>query len=168
MGAARLNAGFVLCDFLPYLTNRAGVKTGVVFDQDLREFGISLFEWRILSALWENKNLCLNDIAETIVADLSTTSRQVKRRARAGLVARARSNADRRALSLVLTAEGRGVTERIIPIARLHERIATQGLEPADLDVLRRSLVRIYENLSRFERDGAKKAGKPQAGRAGR
>lgn len=157
MGADRSNARFVLQDFLPYLTNRAGVKTGLVFDQDLREFGISLFEWRILSALWDGENLSLNDIAEVIVADLSTTSRQVKGLVCAGLVARARPDEDRRALSLVLTAEGRELTKRIIPIARTHERIATQGLTPADLAALRRCLIRIYENLSQLQCSGAKR-----------
>ena len=142
---------FVLQDFLPYLANRAGVKTGLTFSKDLEEFGLTLFEWRILIALWDNENLRLNDVADIIVADLSTVSRQVKAMELAGLVACARSRTDRRALSLVLTAKGAKVTARIIPLARLHERVAIQGLEDAELAALRRGLVKIFENLSAFE-----------------
>ena len=143
---------FVLQDFLPYLTNRAGVKTGLIFGEELRAFGITLCEWRILIALWNNENLRLNDVADIILADLSTVSRQVRALERAGLVARARSDADRRALSLVLTAKGAHVTSRIIPIARLHERVAIQGLEAGELAALRRGLRKIFENLSAFEK----------------
>ena len=142
---------FVLKDFLPYLANRAGVKTGLVFGEDLHAFGVTLAEWRILIALWENENLRLNDVAEIIVADLSTTSRQVRGLEREGLIARARSRTDRRALDLVLTEKGRDLTSRLIPVAQMHERVATRGLTPSDLTVLRHCLQTIYENLISFE-----------------
>ena len=108
---------FALQEFLPYLLNRAGVKTGLVFGQALQAFGITLSEWRILSALWEQDGLRLNDIAAIVVADVSTTSRQVRALEQAALVARARSGADRRALHLVLTEAGRALTAEILGIA---------------------------------------------------
>ena len=143
---------FALQEFLPYLLNRAGVKTGLVFGQALQAFGITLSEWRILSALWEQDGLRLNDIAAIVVADVSTTSRQVRALEQAALVARARSGADRRALHLVLTEAGRALTAEILGIARAHERIATQGLSADELATLRRNLVRIFENLDAFEK----------------
>ena len=152
MKPAKSSKRFILHDFLPYLVNRAGVKTGLVFGQDLGGFGITIAEWRILAALWENENLRLNDVADIIVADLSTTSRQVRALERAGLVGRAKSNTDRRALDLVLTASGRELTARIIPIALTYERIATQGLTAADLAGLRRVLTVVFDNLVAFER----------------
>ena len=143
---------FGLQDFLPYLVNRAGVKTSLVFGRALQRFGITLSEWRILSALWEQDGLRLNDIAAIIVADLSTTSRQVRTLEQAALVARARSGTDRRALQLVLTEAGRTMTSEIITIARMHEQIATQGLSVDELAILRRTLVKIFENLDAFDK----------------
>ncbi len=152
MRRVRCQPPFALQDFFPYLLNRAGVKTGLVFGQALQTFGITLSEWRILSALWEQDGLRLNDIAAIIVADLSTTSRQVRALEQAALLARARSGTDRRALHLVLTEAGRAMTSEIIAIARMHERIATEGLSVDELATLRRNLVKIFENLDAFEK----------------
>ena len=155
MGGEDPEDRFVLNDFLPYLANRAGVKTGLIFTRDLQAFGVTLSEWRILIALWDNERLRLGEVADVVVIDLSTLSRHVRALERAGLVARSRSEADRRALSLVLTAKGRRLTARIIPVAKMHEHVASRGLKSEDLAALRRCLTQMFANLSSFERERA-------------
>lgn len=141
-----------LSEFLPYLLNRAGVKTGQAFSQDLEEAGIVLFEWRIMIALWQKGNLRLKKLAEITVSDLSTMSRQVRAMETAGLVVRKQSDTDGRALSLVLTPKGRAITGKLIPVARMHERIATEGISPADIAIMRRCAAKIYNNLDAFDK----------------
>lgn len=143
---------FVLGEFLPYLLNRAGVKTGQTFSRDLETFGLILSDWRILIALWQNENQPLNVIAEITISDLSTMSRQVRALEKSGLIARQRSKSDGRALNLVLTAKGRKMTAQIIPIAKLHESEATKGINEKDLATLRRCVSQIYQNLVAFDK----------------
>jgi len=142
----------VLGEFLPYLLNRTGVKTGQTFSRDLEAFGLILSDWRILIALWQNENQPLSVIAEMTVSDLSTMSRQVRALEKAGLIARQRSKSDGRALNLVLTPKGRKMTAQIIPIAKLHESAATQGISEKDLATVRRSVMQIYQNLVAFDK----------------
>lgn len=142
----------VLGEFLPYLLNRAGVKTGQTFSRDLEAFGLILSDWRILIALWQNENQPLSVIAEITVSDLSTMSRQVRALEKAGLLARHRSKSDGRALNLALTSKGEKMMAQIIPIAKLHESEATQGISEKDLATVRCCVVRIYQNLVAFDK----------------
>lgn len=142
----------VLGDFLPYLLNRAGVQTGQVFSLSLAEFGLALPEWRILIALWQAEEQRLTDLSETIAVDYSTLSRQVAGLEKTGLAARKRSKTDARAVAIALTAKGRKLTEKLIPIAREHEAAAVEGLTSQELQALQHCLKRIFENLKSYER----------------
>jgi DNA-binding MarR family transcriptional regulator len=141
----------VLRDFLPYLLNRAGIKTGQSFAQDLQAFGLTLTDWRILIALSQADNQRLLELAEIVVTDVSTLSRQVAALQRAGLILRKRDRNDGRALRLALSAKARHLLLRTIPIARMHERVAVRGISDADLATLRRCTSIIYHNLQAFD-----------------
>ena len=143
----------VLLDFLPYLINRAGIKTGQSFAQDLQRFGLTLTDWRILIALSQSNNQRLLELAEIVVTDVSTLSRQVVALQRAGLVLRKRDRNDGRALRLALSAKARNLLLRIVPIARIHERLAVRGLSEQDLATLRRCTSVIYHNLQAFDNE---------------
>jgi DNA-binding MarR family transcriptional regulator len=140
-----------LSTFLPYLLNRAGVQTGLNFSAALKTFRLSLQDWRVLIALWRSEEQRLLDVAEITGVDRSTLSRQIAALAKAGLVARKKSASDGRALCIALTAKGRNLTARIIPIARAHEAAATKGLSAEQLETLTHCLKLIYENLKGFE-----------------
>jgi DNA-binding MarR family transcriptional regulator len=141
----------VLSNFLPHLLNRAGVKTGQIFSLALKEFRLTLPDWRILIALWQNDNQRLRDLAETTVVDHSTLSRQIAALEKAGLVVRKRSRSDARALCIALTAKGKKLTAKIIPIARAHGTAAIKGLTDEQLLTLEQCLKLIFENLKTFE-----------------
>ena len=143
----------VLTAFLPYLVNRAGIKTGQSFSQDLQTFRLTLTDWRILIALAQADNQRLLDLAEVVVTDVSTLSRQVAALRREGLILRKRSREDGRALSLMLSAKARALLRKIVPIALMHERIATRGISAQDLLTLRRCTLAIYANLEAFDEE---------------
>jgi DNA-binding MarR family transcriptional regulator len=66
---------------------------------------------------------------------------------RMGLVTRARSRLECREVLVELSAEGRGLVERLIPIARGLEEAAIAGLTRAELAVAKQALRRMYANL---------------------
>ena len=143
----------VLVDFLPYLVNRAGLKTGQSFGQDLQTFGLTLTDWRILIALSQADSHRLLELAEIVVTDVSTLSRQVVALEHSGHILRRRDRTDGRALRLALSAKARHLLQEIIPIASMHERVAVRGISAQDLATLRRCAATIYENLEAFDEE---------------
>jgi MarR family transcriptional regulator, organic hydroperoxide resistance regulator len=142
----------LLAKFLPYLLNRAGVQTGQIFSLALKEFGLTLADWRILIALWQREDQRLRDLVETTVVDHSTLSRQIVALEDAGLLVRRRSKNDGRALCIGLTAKGKKLTARIIPVARQQAAAAIDGLTKPQLQTLEECLNRIFENLQVLEK----------------
>jgi DNA-binding MarR family transcriptional regulator len=141
----------VLEEFLPYLINRAGIKTGQSFGQDLRTFGLTLTDWRILIALSQAADQRLLELSEIVVTDVSTLSRQVVALQRSGFILRKRDRTDGRALRLTLSAKARNLLQKIIPIAQMHALVAVRGISDQDLATLRRCAETIYENLEAFD-----------------
>jgi MarR family transcriptional regulator, organic hydroperoxide resistance regulator len=137
---------------LPYLLARAGSRMGLAFTQELKPFGLTLTEWRVCVALHYQDHQRLSDLATHTSTDASTLSRIVDGLIRRDLVLRERAPSDARALSLVLSPAGVALTERIIPLAQLYERVALVGIEPEDAALLRRLLARVYDNIATLER----------------
>ena len=107
--------------------------------------------WRVLAALAYNGEQRLIDLALMTSIDVSTLSRLVTRLLRAGLVSRKRSKVSNREVLIELTTKGRGIVDRLIPIARELERMAVDGIAPKDLAVIKRSLRRIHENMAKSD-----------------
>ena len=149
----------VLTDFLPYLVNRAGIKTGQSFSRDLQAFGLTLTDWRILIALAQTDHQRLLELSEIVVTDVSTLSRQVGALQRAGLILRKRDRADGRAVRLALSAKARALLANVIPIAHMHARAAVRGISDRDLATLRRCAATIYANLETFDEERLRKDG---------
>lgn len=132
---------------IPYLIARAGVRTGQAFSVELKQFDLSLVEWRVCAALRQQSYQRLSDLAVNTSSDASTLSRTVDSMIQRGLLVRERSIEDARAVALALTAAGEALTDRVIPLARLYERVALAGINPQDVDHLRSMLRRIYDNM---------------------
>jgi MarR family transcriptional regulator, organic hydroperoxide resistance regulator len=142
----------VLKDFLPYLLNRAGVRIGLSFSRDIAPYKITLPIWRVLVALWESGDHRLIELSALTSIDFSTLSRILVNMERRRLIERRRSGSDARALSVSLTAQGRDLTKKIIPIALYYENVAISGLSRAEIKNLKRLLDKLYINIESFDR----------------
>jgi MarR family transcriptional regulator, organic hydroperoxide resistance regulator len=74
-------------------------------------------------------------------------SRLVTRIVQMGLTTRTRSRTNSREVVVALSPKGRALVDRLIPVARKLERDAIAGLPERDLDLVRKSLGRMYQNL---------------------
>jgi DNA-binding MarR family transcriptional regulator len=146
-----------LGNYLPYLVNRVGTALALHFDGHvLRRHGLSIAMWRVLAALSNGGVQRLIDLAGMTSIDVSTLSRLVTRLVQAGLVSRNRSKTSNREVLIELTAKGRALVERLIPIAYELERAAIAGIPARDLAVVKGSLRKVFANLA------AAAAGAPQ------
>jgi DNA-binding MarR family transcriptional regulator len=140
-------ADFDLAETLPYLLNRAGVRIGAAFSEDIQRFGVSLHQWRILASLCRQAPQNITELAAHTSIEVSTLSRIVAALVADGMLARLRSGDDARAVSLTLTDEGREAAGRIIPVAALYERIALSGMSAEEVVLLKQLLARVYDNV---------------------
>jgi DNA-binding MarR family transcriptional regulator len=133
---------------IPYLLARAGMRMGQSFSKELKQFKLSLTEWRVCVALHHKAHQRLSDLALHTSTDPSTLSRVVDGLLQRGIVVRDRSDEDARALALSLTEAGRDLTLRIIPLAQVYERVSLSGLTAAQAESLRDMLRMVYDNLA--------------------
>ena len=137
---------------IPYLLARAGERMGMAFSKELRPFKLTLNEWRVCVALHFEAHQRLSGLVAHTSGDASTLSRVVDGLIKRELVQRDRSADDARAVAISLTAKGVQLTEQIIPIAQLYERVALSGISDQEAEKLRALLAGIYTNIGILDR----------------
>ncbi|HYD06277.1 MAG TPA: MarR family transcriptional regulator [Reyranella sp.] len=141
-----------LDSYLPYLLNRAGARIATAFGEEMRPLGASLQIWRVLAALRERDGRRMGDLSRTTSIEVSTLTRLVDNMEKSGLVERRRDVRDARAVALHVTAAGRRLTARILPIAERYEAVALKGFTANETKVLKQALRRLYDNMDDLER----------------
>ena len=137
-------------NYLPYLVNRVGFALVDHFTRDaLAPNNLSIAMWRVLAVLSSNGEQRQIDLSEMTSIDASTLSRLVTRLVELDLVTRRRSKTSSREVVVELSPKGRGIVDRLIPVAQKLERTAIAGVPAKDLAVVRRSLRRMYENMAK-------------------
>ena len=142
-----------LDDYLPYLLNRAGSRIAAAFSEAVRDYGISLQMWRVLAALQQQEAQRIGALSQMTSIEVSTLSRIVDTMEKQGLVARARSRDDARAVTVARSEAGRALTRTIIPLARHYEAMALKGFSAEEARRLKAMLHRLYANMAALEEE---------------
>lgn len=138
-----------LDDFLPYLINRVGVALVAQFTQQaLAQHELTIDMWRVLAALSDKGRQRQVDLAGMTSIEASTISRIVTRLTHRRLVNRSRSRTNGREVIVGLTARGKAMVSRLIPVALSVEASAIGAMGTRDLVRIKQVLHRMYENLT--------------------
>ncbi len=109
----------------------------------LQPLGLTHPQYLVMLALWERSPRTVSDIGTTLLLDPATLSPLLKRLEAAGLVSRARSVADERALDVQLTADGAALRSRAEGVPpQIIDRL---GLPVAELERIRDDLTKLIE-----------------------
>ena len=128
-------------NFLPYrLSILAQLVSDSLHDLYAQPYGLTVTQWRVMAALGRFAPLTASEVGQRIVMDKVAVSRAVAGLMQRGLIERATDRADRRRASLRLTARGRAMHARIVPIALDYETKLYQALTPEES--------RVFNNLS--------------------
>ncbi len=134
-----------LSNFLPYrlsvLSNTVSRNIADLYD---REFGISIWQWRVMAVLGENSGITATEIGQVTAMDKVAVSRAVSGLLDSGHIARKASAEDARRAILSLTPKGKTVYDKIVPIALEAERNLVESLSPDE----RIQLASLMEKLS--------------------
>ncbi len=133
-----------LQQFLPYrlsvLSNRISDSLA---NKYRKRFGINVHEWRILSALGEEKKLSAVAITNRIAMDKVTVSRAVKRLIEKGLIIKGLDSKDQRSYALALSVDGIKMYQQLVPIALAHEQEVIANLTSKDKENLLELLLKL-------------------------
>ncbi|HET7803008.1 MAG TPA: MarR family transcriptional regulator [Pseudolabrys sp.] len=113
--------------------------------------GVSFGHWTFLRILWESDGLTQRELSEQAGVMEPTTFSAVKAMERLGYVVRRRRAGDRKRIYVFLTAKGRGLRRKLVPLAEDVNRIAVRHVRSDDIARARRLLLSIIENLARDE-----------------
>jgi len=118
-------------NFLPYrLSVLAQLVSESLHDLYAGPFDLAVTEWRVMAALGRFAPLTASEVGQRIVMDKVAVSRAVARLLRRRLIERTPDRADRRRAPLKLSARGRTVHARIVPLALEYEARLYEALTP--------------------------------------
>lgn len=104
-------------------------------------------EWVLLNRLWTREGQRQTDLAESTIKDRTTVTRLLDGMVKKGLVHRETDPEDRRAVLAWLTAEGRDLIRRLLPVMEKLLKEATTGISEEELEVTRNTLTTFQKNL---------------------
>lgn len=125
---------------------------------ELRQIGLSIPQFDLLSTLTEQEGATQQDLAERLYVTKGNVSGLVDRLVEAGLVERRQAPGDRRSHALHLTAAGRATAARGLAIQGHYVARTLGRLGPADLAELER-LVLLWREEARAAEAEASLAG---------
>ncbi|WP_112663189.1 MarR family winged helix-turn-helix transcriptional regulator [Microvirga flavescens] len=126
----------------------------------LKEIGLSIPQFDLLSTLTEQEGLSQQELAEKLYVTKGNVSGLLDRMVEAGLVERRSIPGDRRSNALYLTAKGRELAEKGIAAQRAYVFDTLGTLESSDLTELERIVLTWRERARDFE---GKKSAKKKA-----
>ncbi|MCH7711442.1 MAG: winged helix-turn-helix transcriptional regulator [Proteobacteria bacterium] len=151
--AVEADGRLVLEDFLPYrlsvLTNR--ISHAIARQYGVR-FGLSIAEWRVMAVLGRFAPASANEVSERTAMDKVRVSRAVARLKRSGLIVAATDRADRRRSALRLSAPGKRIYRRIVPLALGLEAELIGALSPAERATLDGLLAKLHARAEVLDR----------------
>jgi DNA-binding MarR family transcriptional regulator len=118
-----------LSGFLPFrLSVLSNTVSRRIAERYEREFGLSIWEWRVMAVLGEEDGQTATSVSERTAMDKVTVSRAVAGLVERKLLLRRASQSDGRTSMLFMTKAGRATYEGVAPIALAMERDLTQAL----------------------------------------
>jgi len=117
----------------------------------LTEHAVSLGHWTFLRILWEKDGLTQRELSEQAGVMEPTTFSAVRAMEKLGYVTRRQLAGNKKKIFIFLTAKGRHLKDKLVPLAEEVNEIAVRNVAPADVATTRKTLLAVLENLARDE-----------------
>ena len=115
----------------------------------LAEEGVSFGHWAFLRILWEREGLTQRELSEMAGVMEPTTFAALKTMEKLGYIERRQMPDNRKNMYVYLTAEGRALKKKLVPLAQDVNKVATRGVKADELATTRRVLLAMLDNLGR-------------------
>jgi len=108
---------------------------------------VSFGHWTFLRILWARDGLTQRELSQQAGVMESSTHAALKAMERLGYVKRQQLPGNRKTVYVHLTAKGRALERRLVPLAKATNRAAVRGLRASDVAAAKRVLIAVTENL---------------------
>ncbi|MEE9454229.1 MAG: MarR family transcriptional regulator [Paracoccaceae bacterium] len=137
-------------DQLPHWINRLGFVLRRTLQQRFKHAGHNLGaeEWAVLLLLWQQDGQTPGDLARRTVRDQTTMTRLLDGMHKKHLITRQHDTKDRRRVLVHLSAEGRALEAKLVPVAAEFIAQSQRKIPPEDIETARRVLRQMSENLT--------------------
>ena len=115
----------------------------------LAAYGVPFGHWSFLRILWEADGLTQKELSARAGVMEPTTFAAMKAMESLGYIKRKHLPTNKKNVYVHLTAAGRSLKQRLVPLAEDANRISIQNLDPADLATARKVLLAMLFNLTR-------------------
>ncbi|HEY4103519.1 MAG TPA: MarR family transcriptional regulator [Polyangiaceae bacterium] len=140
----------ILENALPFLLHGVYQRIRGVTYREFHRHGLEITpeQWIVLARLWQRDGRSVSELSESTLRDRPTMSRILDSMEKTGLVARSVDREDARSRVVTLTREGKALRKKLVPVAMELVARLEAGIPEIDLLTTRRTLRRIFENLS--------------------
>jgi MarR family transcriptional regulator, organic hydroperoxide resistance regulator len=135
-------------DRLAHLIRDAARGQARALQMRLLEYSVSFGHWSFLRILWESDGLTQSELSAQAGVMEPTTYAAVTAMERLGFVRRKQLSGNRKNVHVYLTAKGRALRTRLIPLAEEVNRISVSGVSVADVATTRHVLLAVLNNLA--------------------
>jgi len=108
---------------------------------------VSFGHWTFLRILWQRDGLTQRELSDEAGVMEPSTYAAIKAMEALGYVRRRQTPANRKNVYVHLTAKGRALERRLVPLAEEVNALALRGVRAADIGTARRTLLAIIANL---------------------
>lgn len=118
----------------------------------LASHDVQLGHWTFLRILWERDGLTQVELSAEAGVMAPTTAVAIKAMETLGYVERRQRPDNRKSVYVFLTPMGKRLKKKLVPLAEEVNALAVNSLSDAHIAIVRRSLLKIIENLAADER----------------
>jgi DNA-binding MarR family transcriptional regulator len=135
-------------DMLPYMLNRLTSRANQLWVKQLREHGLTIGRWHVLSVLARYDGSRIGTIADLSGGEQPAVSRVIDQMERDGLVGRRPSLDDSRAVEVWLSKRGRQIIDNLLPEAEEFVARMLRSLDEGEINQLAGFLERLMADMS--------------------
>lgn len=132
-----------------YLVRHAHRAFDRVLSAELAPLDVLTGQWSALRVLWHEDGISQVELATRMRIEKASLTALLVAMENFDLITRSSDPQDGRKLIIKLTAKGRRIKGRLVPIAESVNTVATRGLSQQELATLRDLLLRLIVNLEK-------------------
>jgi DNA-binding MarR family transcriptional regulator len=136
---------------LPYLLNRVTSRANQLWVKTLREHGLTIGRWQVLSVLSRFDGSRIGTIADLSGGEQPAVSRVIDQMERDGLVTRRPALDDSRAVQVWITKGGRELLDELMPHAERFVDRMVRTLSEKEISNMTSCLKRLFSDLQEDE-----------------
>lgn len=117
----------------------------------LAQYEVSFGHWAFLRILWERDGLTQKELSAEAGVMTPTTFTAVSAMEKLGYVERRQAPDNRKNTYVYLTAKGKSLKKKLVPLAEEVNEISVNGLKESEIKIARKVLLTIIENMAKDE-----------------